>query len=289
MYLTKQILDKYNACGPGVDWFERRFPNGAELIDIIKAPHIPASFLHWGRLHLTTNEDERRAYNEALHIINSTNYWSCSMIENCTMITNTNNAKNSKYIYDSANVSDSEDVTNSTIIEHSQKVFNSERIYASTDIAHSNNIKESENISYSTFVLNSRNVFQSSLITSSNVVLNSKNIEYSGFISNCSDLSHCLFCYDKNTGLYEIFNKPINEAQWKFIYDELKDMLQARRLNLFDTWDPEIIEHGNSCHIAQNIQFSTLLDEQMINWIKHLPYYDNEIVYKMTFHPSFLK
>lgn len=289
MFLTKQILNEYEACGPGVEWFERHFPNGAELMDVIRMRHAPASFLHWGRLHLVTSEEERRAYDEVLHITNSTNYWECQNIDHCDMITGSTDVKNSKYIYDSKHITDSKDVTNSDTVQNSTTIFDSTHIYSSTKCAHANNIKNSNNISYSTYVLNSNNVFKSSLITHGSLILNSKNIENSAFVIDSHDCHHCMLCFDIKDAEYQIFNHKINGSQWDFIFTELTDMLATRQLKLFDHWDPEEVGHDARCHIAQNALFSTVLDEPMIHWIKHLPFYDAQMMYRMTFHPSFLE
>lgn len=253
------------------------------------ARHAPASFLHWGRLHLTTNEEERRAYDEVLKITNSTNYWECQNIDKCDMITRSVDVQNSRYIYDSKHVKDSEDITNSETVENSHQICDSSHIYNSANVVHSHNIKQGYNISYSDFVIEAKDTFQSSLITHSSVIFNSKNIEDSGFLVDCNDCHHCLLCFDKKEGAFSIFNHKINEIQWNFIYEEFQDMVAKRHLLLFDTWDPEMIEHGSHCHVAQNAQFSTFLDDAMINWIKHLPFYDASMAYRMTFHPSFLE
>lgn len=58
MFITADILREYEACGPGLKYIERFYPNGAEMIDLIRDRHIHKSFLHWGREHLTVTEEE---------------------------------------------------------------------------------------------------------------------------------------------------------------------------------------------------------------------------------------
>ena len=68
MILTKEILEKYDACSQGVKWFERTFPNGGELIDVINHRYTDKQFLHWGFTNLTVSEEEKAAYYKKLNI-----------------------------------------------------------------------------------------------------------------------------------------------------------------------------------------------------------------------------
>ena len=288
MFLTHEVLMKYNPCKEGIDWFDRHYPNGAELIDVIRTRHVPAQFLHWGRLNLTTNQEERRAYDEVLHVTDSTNYWECQNVDHCNMISKCTDTKASNYIYESSHVENSEDVDSSSTITNSTTISHSSYIYNSTKIVYSNNIKNSVNVTHSSYIIDSNNIKSSSLITDSAVVMNSKNIEKSGFIIDSSDLVSSLFCIEQKGGKFLLFNKPINESQWEFIYTEFKDMMESRCLHLFDSWDKEDIGHTLNIYYTSNHIFSTVLDSAMINWIKHLPYFDGNMMYRMTFHPDFL-
>lgn len=292
MFLTSEILNQYDACQEGKDWFARFFPNGAELIDVIHARHAPAAFLHWGKLHLTTTPEEQRAYNEVLHIENSTGVFECSNIKNCDMITSSEYVTDSKYIYHCRNVENSEDITDSSKIKDSKHIIISSTVFSSDGCVHANNIKNSHNILSGDFIIDSHDIYNSSLITNSSFVFNSKNISDSGFIAQSHDLAHCLFCYDyEKPKEYSIFNHPIGDIQWNFIYEEYQEQLKNLHLRLFDSWECEDSTHDVIIHrsyIEMFEGFSTNLP-QFVHWVQHLPFYDPMIAYKITFIPNFMQ
>lgn len=291
MFLTNEILAEYDPCIEGKDWFARIFPNGAELIDVIHTRHVPPSFLHWGRLYLPTNEEERRAYDEVLHITNSTNVFQCDNIDNCDMITDTTHAVNSRYIYRCEDIEDSEDVAVSKKVRQSKHISNSLSIYSSEKCVQTNNAKDSFNISTSTFVINSHDIFQSNLITNGSFIFNSKNVSDSAFIGYGRNLEHCLFCYDNENQKYALFNQPVSEVQWNFIYEELQDLTKDLHLCLFEEWDPEDCAHTEEIHRSHKKMFEAFGDkmDRFVNWVVHLPYYNADIAYKITFIPYFLQ
>ena len=71
MFITADLLRKYGACEQGIKYIERFYPNGAEMIDVIRDRHISKDFLHWGREYLTHTPEELAAYFTACDIINS--------------------------------------------------------------------------------------------------------------------------------------------------------------------------------------------------------------------------
>ena len=292
MFITSEILRDLDACKEGQDWFARIFPNGAELIDVIRTRHAPAQFLHWGWLHLTTNADERRAYNEVLHIENSEQVFECSNISNCQMITSSEYVTDSKYIYNCKNVENSEDITDSSKVKNSKHIVVSSTIFSSEGCIHANNVKDSKNILSGDFIINSHDIYNSSLITNSSFIFNSKNISDSGFIGQAHNLSHCLFCYDyEDPKEFSIFNHQISETQWNFIFEEYQDWLNHLHLHLFDEWDPENPEHDVIVHrnYLEMFDMISVRFSEFVNWVKHLPYYDASIAYKITFIPNFMQ
>ena len=48
MFITKEILRKYNACEPGIKIFEELYPNGTEIKTLISENKVPISILHRG-------------------------------------------------------------------------------------------------------------------------------------------------------------------------------------------------------------------------------------------------
>lgn len=291
MFLTSDILKEYEACPEGQTWFDRLFPNGAELIDVMHTRHVPASFLHWGKLHLTTSPEEQRAYNEVLNIKDSTDVFECSDIANCHSITQTDHATNSNYIYSSHHIIDSTDVYNSSRVNNSQHIRNSSVILNSDTCVISTNVKASHNILESDFIINSHDIFRSSLITDSAFIFNSKNITNSLFISEAHELNHCLFCTGNVSKDYQIFNNSCNEVQWNFIYEEGIEFLKDLSLNLIEPWEYETPGSDATVHYSYLEMFAKFGDklDDFIYWVKHLPYFDPLLAYKITFIPNFMQ
>jgi hypothetical protein len=62
MLITVDLLKKYKACDNGIKYIDRFYPNGVEMIDVIRDRHIPKEMLHWGREFLAHSEEELVAY-----------------------------------------------------------------------------------------------------------------------------------------------------------------------------------------------------------------------------------
>lgn len=283
MYLTHDILVKYEACPEGIAFLDKHFPNGAELVDIMKLKHIPISFLHWGKLHLTTNEEERALYNQLVHIENSTDVFESERITNSSLVQYSTNVTDSSMVYHGLDISNSESISYSKDIKNSKRVGNSNHIFDSKDIIDSCNVKKASNVGKGSFVIGSDNIFNSNIVTNSNIVYNSEDITDSIFISHSKRLKHCLFCDNLTDATYCIFNKQINETQFDFVYEELVSFglkLNNMTSDWTDAWNTkkEIIYDIRKHFVPINE------DENLLNWIKTLPNYSPEILYNITYN-----
>ena len=68
MYLRPNDLLTHGGCYHGYSFMARYFPDGAELVDIMKHKYVTPDFLHWGFLELDTNDEEKALYYELLNI-----------------------------------------------------------------------------------------------------------------------------------------------------------------------------------------------------------------------------
>ena len=75
MLITVEVLQNNNACKQGVDFVSKFYPNGVEMIDLIKDKRVSREMLHWGRQHLTHTQEELDAYCAMCNIINSNGFW----------------------------------------------------------------------------------------------------------------------------------------------------------------------------------------------------------------------
>ena len=71
MFLTDEILEKYNACGIGRKLFNKLYPNGVEIMDLLDNKHIPKEMLWWGETWLPVSDEELNKLYKVLEIEDS--------------------------------------------------------------------------------------------------------------------------------------------------------------------------------------------------------------------------
>lgn len=292
MYITKEKLIAEGACRQGLKWFERYFPDGAELIDVINHKYIDKHTLHWGMAHLETSEEEKKAYNEKLNIDcdkrNNTIYQSDN-ISHSTYVTYSTNVIQSEYVFHSEDVEYSDNIAQSKNVERSGQIFGSEFVYDSRKVLQSNNINHSHNIVSSNYVLNSHDVYNAISIKRSGYITdavmgNTKRITDSYFISSCQDIEKCLFCQGINNKKYHVFNKEVDVDEYEILINQMHSILKDWHLGLVqDEW-PKFTIPLDQPRMQRNIakQFD-LLPEKFWRWVRTLPGYDPKILYMITF------
>ena len=291
MFITSEVLKEYDACIEGQQWFARNFPNGATMMEVIKTPHVPLYFLHWGALHFDATPEEIEAYTVACHIQNCTSFFECSYAENSSYIDNSNHVTDSEFVFNSNHVKKSRQIQHSSQVEYSNSIINSTSIISSEWCVESQSIKKSMNVLRSNYIIGSHDIYSSSLVTDSSFVFESKDVVEGGFVNHCINVEHCLFCADCTDKQYMIFNHPVKPAQWNFIYDEYNHFIDGHHINLCDPWEPDAIDEMVLTH-SSYIQFFKPFDKWMdefMSWVKNLPYYDPMIAYQITFIPNFLQ
>lgn len=296
MFLTKELLEKYEACKPGQKWFNRYFPEGGELIDVIQHKYVSPEILHWGFTHLTTTAEEQKMYREKLNI-NCENYQSIyesDNVSNSEYISRSSRIVKSNYVFSSKDVEVSEDITLSENVQDSTQIFGSEFIYSSNRILHSKNVTDSRNIVNSDYVVNSHSIVNSTTVTNSMFVGGlalggTKQIKDSRFIANCSNLKHCLFCYGINDAEYMIFNKQVDAADYEIIIRQLDKLLRNYEAMLIKgEWSSHTIPLDMPI-IQRNVakQYENL-PESFWRWIKTVPGFDSMIMYSLTYNKDLI-
>ena len=290
MFLTNEILEKYDACTVGKKWFNRYFPEGAEILDIIKSPKANIAFLHWGFENLTTTEEEREAYWDKLNITNCdrTTIIKSHNVNSSDTVIRSQDVSDSSYIFSSKKVQNSEVIANSTGIENSHNVFESSFIYDSFNIYKGKNISNSDNVYCSTFVVNSHSVFNTDNVSNSFIIFDlatgeSSDITDSAFIADSNNLSNCLFCANLTNRSYHIFNKPVTEVQFNLIRKQLIDIIGDFRPSYVKDWGGKTIPIDIPEMQTRALYYSDL-SEEFWEWIKTLPGYDPKILYQITFN-----
>ena len=287
MFITTDILRQYKACEQGVKYIERFYPNGAEMIDIIRDRHISKDFLHWGRQYLTNDEKEFEAYCIACGIENSEGFWYSQNVFNSKYIIKSKDVKDSISVFDSIEVSNSTDIVNSENIENSQQVFYSSMVDTSNKIIKGQNIVESTNVCNSIMVVRSVNVIDSSTVFDSSEIIKCNTVTNSYFCQNCTNIESCMFCEGLDGVEYYIFNKPVDEKMYKLFEKQYKKYL-TESLSFVRNWPSEMIVNQ---HVTPTRKFDDWyhpISERFWKWTKTLPGYDNMLLYNITMLPEFL-
>lgn len=288
MFLTTDILRQHQACDDGIRYIERFYPNGAELIDIIKDHHISKDFLHWGRKTFTVNEEEFAAYCVACKIVNSEGFWNSQNVVDSRNIINSKAIQLSQNVFNSEEISDSIDVVNSKIVSNSKQVYassfidNCKRIYSSENTNGSTNICKSKMISNSHDIIRSNNVFNSSKL------VECENATDAHFCRSCVGITNSLFCVDIKDAEYHIFNKPVDKNRYEMILSQYNRFIQEG-LNLVEEWPEGLLTSTSPTIITRFDKNFETLTQKSIDWIKTLPGYDATFFYKLTLLPQILK
>ena len=288
MFVTAEILKAKGACGAGVKYIERFYPNGAELVEIINDRHIPKEFLHWGRQYLTVTEDELKTYCTACKIVNSEGYWYSQDVRDSKYVVQSKNIKSSSFVYNSTDVETSMDVFAGEEVQDSSQIFNSEWVSSSHKIYLSKNIEDSNNICDSSLVNHSLNVLSSTDVLKSREIIKSKNITSSMSVANCIDLKDCLFCFGISNNQFCIFNKPIDEERFEIYKNQYNKLMLNQELPFIKDW-PKEMARGYSPTLDLNMShYYKELSGKFWKWVKTLPNFDEQVLYSITMNPNIL-
>lgn len=296
MFLTLEILERYDACEPGKKWFSRYFPNGGELVDVMSHKYAAPDFLHWGYTNLPTSNEEREIYWKKIEV-NTPYRWTIyesDHITNCEYVTRSSRIKNSNYIFGCKDIADSNNISSSNNVERSNQIFNSVFIYDSEKVHQSKNITESINIVNSDYVVRSGSVINSAVVTNSYYVGalatgRTKQIKNSAFIFECVNMQNCLFCSHIQNGEYYLFNQPIEKEQFEIIMRQFKSILAGYHTSFMrEDWPSSTIPLD-----TPNVQLSpekhyANLPEVFWQWVKTLPGYNPDILYSITFQTKMI-
>lgn len=281
MFITKEILQKYNACEPGIKIFEELYPNGTEIKTLISENKVPISILHWGYEKLPVTEDEIQLYRKVIEIDSSTETYNSERVFLSHCVNSSKNVTKGINIFRSKNIQNCSNVFNSTDIYDSSNISVSRKIRNSEKILFSKQITNSENIVRSTSVINSDNIFGSSDIYSSIAIRNCDSSINSIFCAECSNIIDSLFCFDVKDSGQMIFNKPSTKLR----VEELKEEIMRFHLEL------SFLKEKNfeNPKVDENISnHYSLMGDSFWKWIRALPEYDPFILYQITFKPNLL-
>lgn len=287
MFVT---LDKIKSagepCAEGLLWFERWFPNGAELSDVIQHKYVNTEFLHWGYTHLDSTKEEKTLYWKKLKVDDESRL-TCHLSEEVSesyCVRRSTLVEGSRYVGSSKSVFDSEMISNCTNVENSKEIYASEFVEDSSKIINCRNVVRSNNVVASNFVVDSKFVWNSSVVTNSMCVGglfpdSTKKIDTCAFIDNCENLHHCLFCSGQKNGEYLLFNQSIAPMQFDLIKKQLDRILSDWEPAVVENWpEPSIILESPKVVLNVAERYGNL-PESFWRWITTLPNYNPDVLY----------
>ena len=298
MYVTKEILERYGACGAGLKWFERHFSNGGELIDVINHPKIDRHLLHWGYINLSTTAAEQEAYRKKLNIDKNEQVETIYQSDNVTdsmFISRSSRVEKSCFVFSCEDVISSSNISSSKVVQQSDSIFNSEFIYDCERVYDGKNINKSRNIISANYIINSTNIMNAASVINSKFVVDimsdgTKQIKNSAFIQHCSNMDHCLFCHNISNGEYLLFNKKITPEEYDMIMLQLNSILLNIELEFtHNGWPREQIPLDTPIINRNIINQFVALPDKFWRWVKTLPGYDPMIMYGITMQGNLLK
>lgn len=287
MFITTELLHKHQACEQGIRYFERFYPNGAEMLEIIQDRHIDKEFLHWGRENLTHTSEELAAYCEACDIVDSDGFWYSQKIHNSRNVIKSKKVDGSERIFHSKEISNSSDIAHGEDVSDSTQIFSSSMIAFSTLIAHCANVTQSKNVCFSTAVINSVSIFNSENVYESSEIIRSENVTNSYFCNDCKNIENCMFCDGIENAKYHIFNQPVTKERFEIFVQQYKKFMQGL-LNFTQCW-PENLVRSYTPEITQKFdEWYKSVPEKFWKWASTLPGFDSMLMYNMTMLPKFL-
>lgn len=287
MFITADQLREYKACKQGIEYIERFYPNGAELIDIIRDKHIPKEMLHWGRMRLTVSEEEFEEYCKACNIVNSESFWASQNVSNSKYVVNSKDIKDCRGAFDSNDIANSIDIVNSDSVLDSVQIFYSSMVDASARVFKSRNVTNGTNICNSTMIARSKSVVDSFNVFDSSEIIDSENVSNSHFCQGCKDIKYCLFCQDLENAEYHIFNRPVDKSHYE-IFEKQYLKYMTEELDFVRNWPSEMLR---GAYISVTRKFDDWyhpISPKFWKWARTLPHYDSMLLYYITMMPELL-
>ena len=182
-------------------------------------------------------------------------------------------------------VSYSNAVHSSYAVHSSNAVRSSSAVSLSNAVSNSNAVFHSNAVRYSAAVRGSIAVHLSNAVSDSIAVCNSDAVHGSYGIRRCDAIKYGIFCYAIECKKYVLFNKRVTEGRYKEVYQKIRDF------NFFPHFDNFYELKGNKewwalcfpeLREVDNKTAWSKMPKEMLEYIKSLPEYDEEIFKNIT-------
>ena len=287
MLITADLLRKYKACDQGIRYVERFYPEGVDMIDIIRDRHINKEFLHWGREHLSNGPEELEAYCAACNIVNSDGYWYSQDVVDSKYVVKSKQVTSSIGIFGSNDVINSHDVADSESVLDSRQVFGSSMVDDSEKVFKGQNITRGINICNSTMIVDSKNIIDSCGVFDSSEIIKCLNVSDSHFCQDCKEIKHCMFCDGLENAEYHLFNKPVDKKYYELFEKQyLKYLTEA--LDFVREWPENMIVTDSVTPTRKFDDWYHPISSRFWKWVRTLPGFDSMLIYNITMLPEIL-
>ena len=284
MYITIDILQKYDAPEEYMEPFCLLFPSGIEGTSFIQHPQVSVDFLHWANKWLDFNKTEETEYLNRVVIKNSQGVDESDHITNSEIVSGSSRVDNSHNIYDSEDITSCEYIVQSSFVDNSDNIYSSNFVDNSYKVLGSKNITNSNQVVDSSYVVNCHGIYESENVVDSHTIWRSKNLTNCGFCFDCQNISNALFCTQQTEGEYLLFNKKIDKIRFDMIYKQYQRYASIW-INLAESWP---ITNDYPKKLYDYRKHVKDIPPSFYAWAKTLPGYDPMIMYSMTFDPQFL-
>ena len=187
-------------------------------------------------------------------------------------------------VYWSKGVNTSYGVNMSTGVNESDGVNRSSGVYWSSSVYGSNGVSMSIGVSMSDGVYEAEGVNLSKGVNTSCGVYNSEGVYGAYGVMECRGISRAVFCY-KKSGELMAFNKRITEERFNEIFDELNSFGWYPKFNNAEQLKGDLEWYETNIPAIKSVNNKTAwssMPEEMLNYIKSLPEYDEQIFNKIT-------
>ena len=287
MFVTVDLLRKHNACEQGIKYIERFYPNGADMNELLSDRHISKEFLHWGREHLTTTDEDLKAYCKACRIENSKGFWYSQDVRDSQHVIKSKQVNGSIGVFGSSYVGDSIDVVESDNILNSKRIFDSSMIDDSEKIFKSQNITRGINVCNSTMVADSKNIIDACGVFDSSEIIGGLNISNSYFCHNCKEIKHCMFCDGLENAEYYVFNKPVDKKYFE-LFEKQYLKYMTTQLDFIREWPEDLLVSVQITPTRKFDDWYHSIPDRFWKWARTLPHFDPMLVYNITLIPELL-
>lgn len=279
MFVTLDDLKSRNACATGIKLFERLYPEGVEIMDLLDNKHIPLEILHWGYQHLDVDDKEIEKYYQRCGITESKQILESERVHKSCFVNQSKDVTDSNFITHSLDIADSVQVSYSSNVKGSRHIYNCETIEGthgaadSKEIYKCGNVIDSSNIRDSWAVANCRNVTESQFIYRSTL---SEDCHFSSFLTGCHK---CMFCSGLKGEQFHLFNKPISQEEWeKIFYDEFSVRINEEAFFLLKD-NSKLNSYYNARKETSFKNYFSLISDGFNEWVKSLPNFDPFVMY----------